>query len=387
MASLGQTYTLYSDIPTGIAPGQSQYHAPTGGQVVVKETRNVGGQNYYNIQHIGGGTGWTPASALDSAIQAPQQAPQPQQQQQPQQQPQQQSYSAPSINTSRPPAPNLQQVYDDAVNNAGAKEAQAQADVYQGQIDSRRKALAETSAKISDDPYLSEATRTGRIAKLNDAANADITNFVNQQSVAQNKVSSAKADAQVRLNIASQQYNIQSQEYQQNLQLFNQLLGSGGLDNLNSDQLTQMATSTGLPSSVVQSLVDSSKKSKEVKPQLITVDDGVNQKVVAIDPATGKPISSSIIGASAKQIGGTSNPNNPGGGAFTSGQYSQALKIISFQDTANNKKDKGDHKLAPWEIQSAVSQLAAYLGGDVEKAKQLTLLAMNSGGYSEWTGQ
>ena len=66
----GTTYKLGSGIKTGVAPGQSQYNVGTGGQVKIIGSRNVGGQSYYNIQHIGGGTGWTPASSLQAAISA-----------------------------------------------------------------------------------------------------------------------------------------------------------------------------------------------------------------------------------------------------------------------------------------------------------------------------
>ena len=64
----GWTYTLHGGIKTGVAPGQSQYSVGTGQQVKILNTKNVGGQTYYDIQHIGGGTGWTPASMLESAL-------------------------------------------------------------------------------------------------------------------------------------------------------------------------------------------------------------------------------------------------------------------------------------------------------------------------------
>ena len=66
----GQTYTLSGEIPTGIAPGGSEYKAPAGSQLKIKDTRTVGGQLYYDIDQtaFGGGTGWTLASALEGAI-------------------------------------------------------------------------------------------------------------------------------------------------------------------------------------------------------------------------------------------------------------------------------------------------------------------------------
>lgn len=77
MAKIGETLTLQSGIKTGYAPGVNQWDLGSGQQVKILNTRTVSGQNYYAVQHIGGGTGWTSGSALDSAIQPPAQAPAP----------------------------------------------------------------------------------------------------------------------------------------------------------------------------------------------------------------------------------------------------------------------------------------------------------------------
>lgn len=68
MASIGDTITLSGAIKTGSAPGQEQWTLDQGQQVKVLNTRSVNGQQYYDIQHIGGGTGWTLASGLDAAM-------------------------------------------------------------------------------------------------------------------------------------------------------------------------------------------------------------------------------------------------------------------------------------------------------------------------------
>lgn len=72
MANIGQIYTLGSTVPTGVAPGGTQYNAPAGSQLKVIGTRNVGGQTYYNIDQTayGGGTGWVLGSALEGALNA-----------------------------------------------------------------------------------------------------------------------------------------------------------------------------------------------------------------------------------------------------------------------------------------------------------------------------
>lgn len=68
MPQVGQTYTLSGSINTGSAPGQNQYSVGSGQQVKIIGQRNVGGQDYYDIQHIGGGTGWVSASQLSGSI-------------------------------------------------------------------------------------------------------------------------------------------------------------------------------------------------------------------------------------------------------------------------------------------------------------------------------
>lgn len=71
MASVGELLTLQQGIRTGNAPGEDRYGVGAGSQVKILNQRNVGGQLYYDIQHIGGGTGWTSAAMLESALKAP----------------------------------------------------------------------------------------------------------------------------------------------------------------------------------------------------------------------------------------------------------------------------------------------------------------------------
>ena len=231
------------------------------------------------------------------------------------------SFSMPSR-----PTIDLQSIYNSALTDTGVTNLQAQSDAVQKQIDSRRTALATATATINDNPFYSEATRVGKIAKLNDAANQDISNFVNQQTVAQNKVSQAKADAQVKLNIASQQYNIQSQDYQNQLQQFNNLLTSGALNNISANDVAQIAQATGMTTSMINSIVSTSRQKNEVKPQLVTIDDGQHQKIVAIDP-NGNVINTQILGPTTKATSG-------GGGG---GSSSTTAKQVATQAKADQQ--------------------------------------------------
>ncbi len=386
MLGIGQTYQLNQSVSTGIAPGGSQYSAPQGSQLKIKNTRNEGGRLFYDIDQtpFGGGTGWVEASALEAAIQAANNN-----QPAPSSQPSNNgggSSAAAAFSTPKPTI-NLQSVYDSAFKDSNITGLQGEADSVQKEIDARMQALAAAEADINDNPYYAEATRTGQIAKLRASAQNDINNLNGRVSNAQNKVAQAKADAQVKVNLATQQYQIDSQEYQQQLQLFNTLLSSGALNSASGSDIASISTATGLSTSMVSSIIDSA-KAKENKPQLITVDDGVNQKIVAVD-ATGKIINETILGASkAGASGGGGGSSGVGGGGYTSGQYNQAVQVIKEVDVMNqgNNAKKADKKLAAWEIQAAVQRLSSYLGGDIEKAKSLVVTAMNSEGYSEWTG-
>ena len=68
MAKIGETITLTGGIKTGYAPGASQWDVGSGSQVKILHQKTVNGQAYYDVQHIGGGTGWTLASGLDAAM-------------------------------------------------------------------------------------------------------------------------------------------------------------------------------------------------------------------------------------------------------------------------------------------------------------------------------
>lgn len=233
-----------------------------------------------------------------------------------------------SLSQINKPSINLQDVYDKALISSNVGGYQSEADTFQKQIDQRRKALAETTAAIGDNPYLSEATMTGRIAKLSNKAEADINNYVNQQSIAQGKVSAAKADAQIKLNLAQNQYNIESQDYQNQVNQVNGLLTSGSLNDASESDIAVIAQTIGMSTSMVKSIIGTSKAKNEVKPQLMTVDDGQNQKIVALD-SNGKIINTQVIGPSTTKLA-----TGGGGGGGSSSASTKATAAQQKNDQA-----------------------------------------------------
>jgi len=214
-----------------------------------------------------------------------------------------------SFNTSQPTVPNFQNIYDTAIAT-GTQNFQTQYDTLSEQIRQRETAKNEAISKISDNPYLSEATMTGRIDKINRKYNADTQTLTNQQTLLQNKITTAKADAQIKVNIATNQYNIENTQYQQNLQRVNQYLSAGLFNNASGADIAQIAVATGMNASMVQSIITASKAKNAPKPTLMSTDDGTNQYIVAVDSTTGSVISKQVIGKSTLKTPGTDTKTN-----------------------------------------------------------------------------
>jgi len=236
------------------------------------------------------------------------------------------SSSGVSSFSNRPAAPNFQNIYDTALTAATAG-IQPQIDAINTQIAAKTDAYNTQVSKIKDNPYLSEATMSGRLSKLAERFNADMQLETKKQAIVEGKLAQGKADAQVKLNIAAQQYNVEDSQYQQNLQLFTNLLSSGALENASGTDIAQITSSTGLSSSMVQSIINFQKKKNAPQPNITTVDDGTNQYVVAIDPSTGNVIN--------KQIIARSIPKSTGGGGGTAGERTAAAAKTALSDMSS----------------------------------------------------
>lgn len=180
------------------------------------------------------------------------------------------------------PTIDVQNVYNTAYNTPEITAAQKE-------IDDAQKAYDEAQAIIDDNPLYSEATRIGKSRKLSDQFEADITRM-------ENKMARLKADAEIKVNVAMKQYDINNQAYKDQLSLFNNLLAAGGLTNASGSDLAGYAVATGIPVSMLESIV-SKQKQESVKPQAITsTDNDGNVTVSIVDTMTGKIIGKSSLG-------------------------------------------------------------------------------------------
>ncbi len=151
-------------------------------------------------------------------------------------------------------------------------------------------------SKINDNPFLSEASRVGRIQKL-------ATDYQNATANIKNDIATKKADVEMKLNLATKQYDINSQAAKDALSTFNTLLDSGALNNASGEDIANITRSTGISSTMIQSAIDAS-KAKNIKSQVITsTNDAGVVTVSVINPDTGEIIKQSSLGAIGNQQG------------------------------------------------------------------------------------
>lgn len=181
------------------------------------------------------------------------------------------------------PALNLPDLYK------GLYESQGISAIEEG-LNKKAKAYADAQSKINDNPFLSEANRTGRIQKLT----IDYNNSVKND---QDLLAMKKQDIATQLDIATKQFDIESQSAKQALDQFNVLLQSGALAGASGNDIANITRATGISSSMIQSAIGAQKE-KDRQTSVTTVDDGKNIYSVVIDTKTGQIINKQAISAS-----------------------------------------------------------------------------------------
>ncbi len=160
----------------------------------------------------------------------------------------------------------------------------------QTQLSAKEKEFTEARGSTNDNPFLDEASRTGRLAKLDRL-------FQERTANIRSDIARKQADVETRINLELKQFDINSQAAQQALSQFNTLLQMGAYDNATGEDIAGITRSTGISSNAIQSAIASSKK-KNQRTQLIQIDDGTNIKAVVVNPDTGQIINSTILSAS-----------------------------------------------------------------------------------------
>jgi len=221
----------------------------------------------------------------------------------------------------------------------------------------KEKEFIEAKAKIDDNPYLSEATRVGRQAKIEKL-------FAERTANLQRDIVTKKADIEMQLNLQTQQFNIESQVAQQALSQFNSLLGMGALDNATGETIASLTRSTGLSSDMIQAAVE---KSKRGELSVQSYDDGTNQYFVTVD-AKGNIVNRQLVG-----------PSGGGRGTQTE-RYQAEVEQSAIADARAGINVEGFAKkyggsLEDWELINIYNQYTPY--DPMKESPQQ---------FKEWTG-
>jgi hypothetical protein len=210
-----------------------------------------------------------------------------------------------------PPATiNLPSLYESLYASSGIRDIEAQ-------LSAKTNAYNEQVAKIKDNPYLSEATMTGRIAKLDQKFAAD-------SAAIKNDIATKKADIETQLNLQTKQFDINSQAAQQAFSQFNSLLSAGALNDASGEDIANITRATGISSDMIYSAINAQKK-KNVNTSVIqsTADSG-EVTVSVINTDTGEIIKQSSLG----KIGNQQKAAEPKE-ATTATQQSSVGQILS----------------------------------------------------------
>lgn len=184
--------------------------------------------------------------------------------------------------------PNFPELFKNFYKDAGIEDIEAD-------LSGKEKEFIETKAKINDNPFLSEATRVGRVAKLEQLYNERTASL-------RNDIATKKADVETKLNLEMKQFDINSQAAQQALNQFNTLLQMGALSGASGEDIANITRSTGISSQAIYSAINAQKQ-KDVQTTIQTIDDGKTITAVVMNSQTGEIISKTPLGSSKPSAG------------------------------------------------------------------------------------
>lgn len=194
---------------------------------------------------------------------------------------------------SAPASINLPELYKNLYKDAGIEDIEAD-------LSGKEKEFIETKGKINDNPFLSEATRVGRIAKLEQLYNERTASL-------RNDIATKKADIETKLNLEMKQFDINSQAAQQGMNQLNTLLQMGALNSANGEDIANLTRMTGISSQAIYSAINAQKQ-KDVQTTIQTIDDGKTITAVVMNSQTGEIISKTPLGKSKPSGGSSAKP-------------------------------------------------------------------------------
>ena len=206
---------------------------------------------------------------------------------------------------------NLPEIYKGLTESSGISDLETK-------YSEMEKSFIEAKGKINDNPFLSEATRVGREAKLQKL-------FDDRTANIRGDIATQKADIETQLNLQMKQFDINSQQTQMAWEQFNTLLGMGALNGANGEDIANITRSTGISSSMIQSAIAEASKPEPVQTTIIqSEDDSGVVTVSVINSETGAIISQESLGA----IGTKTKVTGGGGGSTESTTENIETKFV-----------------------------------------------------------
>jgi hypothetical protein len=155
--------------------------------------------------------------------------------------------------------------------------------------------LEQAKANINDNPYFAEATRTGRIAKLNERATDKLTTL-------QNRVASLKADEQVAYNVSMDRYKLQQDQIKQNIDRLKMYIDTGAILNASAQDIAKIGVSTGMSQAMLQGIISrtradiAAKNAPSMGVEFITNDKTGEVQVISYNKSTGQISGTNSLG-------------------------------------------------------------------------------------------
>jgi hypothetical protein len=197
------------------------------------------------------------------------------------------------VTATQQPALDVQSLYDKSMTSPEIKSVSDQIAELDKQINDKETKYNAVVAAENDNPWLAEATRVGRIGKINDKKNAEMNTLVARKQVLADQLASYKADAQNKLNVALKQYDINKQGTQDNLNKLSVLISTGAIGNLSDADLATLGGATGFTTEQLKA-VKTRSKTKDANLQIVKGDNG-SYAVVDMNN-NGKEVSKGQIG-------------------------------------------------------------------------------------------
>ena len=200
----------------------------------------------------------------------------------------------------------------------------------QATINSMKSEADKRRAEVNENPFLSEASRVGRIRKIDDMLNdtlqteeARLANYNKQVTDKQNEIND-------KLNLQIKQFDIDKALRQENRDLFNSLLSSGALNGATEQDLGNLAAQTGLSINFIRSAIKASQKA-DVQIETQTDNNG-NVTILTINKETGEIVNQVSAGRVGKANTGGGSSVSETLQAYKDDAVSTARSGVTLQD-------------------------------------------------------